>query len=653
MRKKTFLKSSLLLAFLACGAGQALADAIPTSAGSTLSNGKTYDVTSDVTISKTSGKNGLVVASGATVTINIASGCTLTVYGADGSGTTAGKAGILLPSGSTLNVIGQGTLKVYGGKAGNGANGGRGYAVYHGRNYSNCVNFTSYPGSGGNGGGGAGAGIGTDGSNGAGGQSVGDHKYWDSWNDLKDYKTVPHSSCLTQSVQSSSSPSACGTLNISKSITSTITGGAAGSAGAKGQQDRCVADSGSGYTNCDVLCGAGGAGGGGGAGGAAVGYGTGGRGGYGGSCGKCGSHVRINYGQNYKYIGTTSFQGAQGTTGSNGSAGTSKTAGTLYQKFITFNNNQGAGSMAQQAITTSGNLNNNTLTRTGYSFANWNTDANGTGTSYANGASITANASSYGAMTLYAQWTENCITISGTSSGASGTANVIDKSNNTCAELVLDDAKEIASAVPSFTATTATYTRTITGKWGTVCLPYAVSSNASVTYYTFDRVEEGVIYLNKAIDLPAGTPAIFELPSSGLFTASATDVTVDAKTLNNASNSDFTLVGTMQAVKVGLGKDVDIDASKCYYIKNDEFYQGNGWFSVKAYRAYLKSNSPQSARLRIANNDADETAIDGIATEDNAIEAVYSLDGKRQAGLKAGMNVLKTKNGKTVKVMVK
>ena len=45
----------------------------------------------------------------------------------------------------------------------------------------------------------------------------------------------------------------------------------------------------------------------------------------------------------------------------------------------------------------------NAFKRTGYTFAGWNTDPNGKGTSYANGAKVEVT----GDMTLYAQWTSN------------------------------------------------------------------------------------------------------------------------------------------------------------------------------------------------------------------------------------------------------
>lgn len=72
---------------------------------------------------------------------------------------------------------------------------------------------------------------------------------------------------------------------------------------------------------------------------------------------------------------------------------------------VTYNGNgSDGGSTSSQTKTynTSLTLRSNGFTRTGYTFTGWNTKANGTGTSYAAGATYTANA----AVTLYAQWTQ-------------------------------------------------------------------------------------------------------------------------------------------------------------------------------------------------------------------------------------------------------
>lgn len=83
---------------------------------------------------------------------------------------------------------------------------------------------------------------------------------------------------------------------------------------------------------------------------------------------------------------------------------------------VTFDANGGTGSMSNQTASSATNLTSNSFTRTGFSFAGWNTAANGTGTAYANGASyaFTANA------TLYAQWSASTYTVTFDANGGTG-----------------------------------------------------------------------------------------------------------------------------------------------------------------------------------------------------------------------------------------
>ena len=84
------------------------------------------------------------------------------------------------------------------------------------------------------------------------------------------------------------------------------------------------------------------------------------------------------------------------------------TVNPLTTYTVTYNGNSNSGGTvpSNQTKTDGVNLtlasNSGTLVRTGYTFAGWNTAANGSGTDYAVGATYTANASA----TLYAKWTE-------------------------------------------------------------------------------------------------------------------------------------------------------------------------------------------------------------------------------------------------------
>jgi uncharacterized repeat protein (TIGR02543 family) len=68
---------------------------------------------------------------------------------------------------------------------------------------------------------------------------------------------------------------------------------------------------------------------------------------------------------------------------------------------VTFNSNYGTPTPTTQTAGLPTNLTSNSFSRTGYTFAGWNTAADGTGTSYADGASYPFTSSA----TLYAQWT--------------------------------------------------------------------------------------------------------------------------------------------------------------------------------------------------------------------------------------------------------
>ncbi len=67
---------------------------------------------------------------------------------------------------------------------------------------------------------------------------------------------------------------------------------------------------------------------------------------------------------------------------------------------VTFMANLGSGSMSPQTTNVPTALTLNAFTRLGYTFSNWNTAANGSGTPYANGATYDFTADA----TLYAQW---------------------------------------------------------------------------------------------------------------------------------------------------------------------------------------------------------------------------------------------------------
>ena len=291
------------------------------------------------TISGAGQGSGMYVQAGRTVTLYIPAGVTLTAIGANAYETTGAGAGILLPEGSTLNVVGSGKLIA---KGGNAANGQDGYRGTNGELDEESVEtwfigakiICGAGGHGGNGGGGAGAGIGTAGGHGGYGAAgpVGNESYkeWQG-GDLPG---------VTGSVGGTGGNSeAMGTLNIQSSIIRDIVGGAAGTGGARGWPGNVSTTGGEiEFTGVEFVNGipiptfdisemqavAGGGGGGGGAGGgSAQAIGTGGAGGGGGASGASGSACAHNgwVNDNWGSVGAGGGAGGIGTGGNNGADG--------------------------------------------------------------------------------------------------------------------------------------------------------------------------------------------------------------------------------------------------------------------------------------------------------------------------------------------
>lgn len=157
---------------------------------------------------------------------------------------------------------------------------------------------------------------------------------------------------------------------------------------------------------------------------------------------------------------------AYGTTVSGyGSAGGSTSVtfddyvSALASYAVSYNANGGSGAPASQTKWHGESLTLSATkpTRTGYTFKNWNTKADGSGTAYAAEASYTGNA----ALTLYAQWTANTYAISYNANGGSGAPSAQTKTHDVA--LTLSSTKPTRTNYTfvgwskSSTATVATY----------------------------------------------------------------------------------------------------------------------------------------------------------------------------------------------------
>ena len=284
--------------------------------------------------------------------IYIPSGVTITCNGVAGNASTPGGAGVYVPSGSNLYVLGNGKLVANGGKAGNGSNGeGGGGGWKSGSTYG-----SGNGGTGGAGGGGAGAGIGTHGAyggtggSGGSGGSVG----WSSKGKAQFWGKAGNGG------NAGGTPSAAGNIYKTSTVTVNAYGGARGSNGSGGGAGGYQTDSGTGWKYNH--CAAGGGGGGGGGGGYAANNigagGAGGGGGGGGGSGACDYHSSTSY----NCIG--GGKGGYGGYGASGQAGRGGNAHCDHQDVPGGNGGGGGGNGSAGSSKSTTNFDISTSTNT-------------------------------------------------------------------------------------------------------------------------------------------------------------------------------------------------------------------------------------------------------------------------------------------------
>ena len=206
----------------------------------------------------------------------------------------------------------------------------------------------------------------------------------------------------------------------------------------------------------------------------------------------------------------------------------------------------------------------------------------------------------------------------------------------------------------SGTVNAISYTRTMTSNWGTLVLPYPLKLTGNKPYrlYSIDNMtgEELVLKQLEGV-VAAGTPCVVKRNGSE---AELTFGNNNAK-LNMAIN-DQPMDG-MKFCGTYCTKDVTngyIIAKDCFW--NVEKLKGVGSVTavkVRPFRAWLdgtSANAPAQLSMRI---DGSTTGIDAIDALNDAEAEYYDLSGKRLDEPQRGVNIVRMKSGKTMKIIIK
>ena len=233
----------------------------------------------------------------------------------------------------------------------------------------------------------------------------------------------------------------------------------------------------------------------------------------------------------------------------------------------------------------------------------------------------------------------------------------------TADNLTLADDKDFVAYEP-FTATTATYNRTIGTTWATLCLPFEVTlENKDFRAFKLLSANEGTntVELEEiTTNIAAGTPVIIKM-NNGVtelsFSVADKEIAKEVKT-SETENGSYQLQGIY--TKKVFDKETD---NNCYIVKGNMLMNPAKLLAntkvtkvaSKPFRAYMVDNTTTStagAKMFSIGISDSATAIDTLNAIANDKAEYFDLQGHRLNEPQKGINIVK-RNGKTMKVIIK
>ncbi|MBE6332886.1 MAG: hypothetical protein E7070_11445 [Bacteroidales bacterium] len=276
---------------------------------------------------------------------------------------------------------------------------------------------------------------------------------------------------------------------------------------------------------------------------------------------------------------------------------------------------------------------------------------------------------------------------------------------NSCEKFVLTD--KMPLHVPdAFTAEKATYKRATTlydgWAWGSIVMPFALSKlpeNVNKFYDVTSLDLKNYVYGNLSVTeradgtLEPNTPVMFVAcgdlkidednvevrPTSEL---ASPKPTIDSLSLYGsyvkkyyvgnpvkyADSADYYRSSAAAAEEASMLINADtLCARDCYYLKQNKFYRGNGYFSITPFKAFIYRGAEKYYENDAIEADAAAArpsmleivvfeyfnAAEMIEAEQNEITGIYDAQGIRHSGVQHGVNVIRYKDGSSKSIFVK
>lgn len=219
--------------------------------------------------------------------------------------------------------------------------------------------------------------------------------------------------------------------------------------------------------------------------------------------------------------------------------------------------------------------------------------------------------------------------------------------NGTIASLVVTDGYPMEVPAVAPTATAATYSRSMSNRYGTLCLPFNAAASEDVKYYAIDEIDGEELVISEVQTLTAGTPAIIEKVNED-----ATEITITGDGRMSAAKTiegDITFTGAFEAQTI-LAADYE---KAVFGVSNDKFVRALVRLNLPAFRAFFTADD-EAQSVSIRRDEGLANSIESFTNQSvRTVDAIYSANGIRLNSLSKGLNIMRFSDGTTRKVMVK
>ena len=204
----------------------------------------------------------------------------------------------------------------------------------------------------------------------------------------------------------------------------------------------------------------------------------------------------------------------------------------------------------------------------------------------------------------------------------------------------LVDGRNFIAPAEDVAAQVVTYHRDCpSNKWGTVCLPFAVESDANVQYFRLADVEADKLTFEPVAFVEAGVPAVFKIQNGDALDISLDNAVLHAGECSTTFNGlDWTMKGSYAAFILDPEAPENLYVNQ-YYISMDKFWYNNVAVPLNAFRAWFEAPKAVSVReFAIVERD-DAVGIGIVEHPDGRAEMVFDICGRPSSRTSKGIKV--------------